>query len=301
VPAPQATAASHRFRHLFHHRFRLFRPRLHRHHRWFPAPPPLPVEPRKGFTEMLAAFLEERNIRWGELIGGMLIVLCSIALVVSLWSEISEIPALKFGIFTAVTAALFGVGLFAEHRWKLPTTSHGLLIVATLLVPLNFLAIAAFSSNSAPASLPVIAGEIAALLVLGALVQLAGRVIVQPWPTARHDQRSGSMRRGASHPAIRGAGHRVAVLFVVGSVPVLIYIGSIAAMLARAARWKAVGEREASPLFISLGVATFAVLLAFGLLLFKSGAWLESLRLLSPIVTVLGSACAELRIAPLAR
>ncbi|MGH9882424.1 MAG: hypothetical protein ACRD6N_13385, partial [Pyrinomonadaceae bacterium] len=71
-----------------------------------------PKQPRRSFTEVLNAFMEESNIRWGEIVGGLLIIGCSTALVVSLWSEISQIPVLKFLIFTTVTAALFGVGLY---------------------------------------------------------------------------------------------------------------------------------------------------------------------------------------------
>jgi hypothetical protein len=88
---------------------------------------PPPRSPRRPFSEVLNAFMEESNIRWGEIVGGLLIVGCSTALVVSLWSEISQIPVLKFLIFTTVTAALFGIGLYTEHRWKLPTTSRGIL------------------------------------------------------------------------------------------------------------------------------------------------------------------------------
>ena len=37
---------------------------------------PLPVlrPPRKPFAEVLAAFMEQSNIRWGEIIGGVLII-----------------------------------------------------------------------------------------------------------------------------------------------------------------------------------------------------------------------------------
>ena len=52
-----------------------------------PAPPP---PPRKSWAEMLAAFMEERNIRWGELIGGLLLVCSSVALVVSLWERLQR-------------------------------------------------------------------------------------------------------------------------------------------------------------------------------------------------------------------
>ena len=42
--------------------------------------PPPPRPPRKSFSEMLNAFMEESNIRWGEIIGGLLIIGCSTAL-----------------------------------------------------------------------------------------------------------------------------------------------------------------------------------------------------------------------------
>src|SRR5262249_59179853 len=47
------------------------------------APPPQPARPpRRSFLELLSAFMEQSNILWGELVGGLLIVVCSIALVI---------------------------------------------------------------------------------------------------------------------------------------------------------------------------------------------------------------------------
>jgi hypothetical protein len=135
-----------------------------------------PRRPRRSFSEVLNTFMEQSNIRWGEIIGGLLIIGCSTALVVSLWAEISQIPILKFLIFTTVTAVLFGIGLYTEHRWKLPTTSRGILTIATLLVPLNFLAIAAVSSGTATGVL-VIASELLAPAIFLCLVYFAGKVI----------------------------------------------------------------------------------------------------------------------------
>ena len=105
--------------------------------------------PRRPWSDVLAGFMEEKNIRWGELVGGLLIVCCSIALVISFRAKIAERPFLKFFVFGGVTAALFAVGFYTERRWKLQTTSRGLLVIATLLVPLNFLAIAALDHPSA--------------------------------------------------------------------------------------------------------------------------------------------------------
>ena len=114
-----------------------------------PEPVLAPAAPRQRLLDLLAAFLEEKNIRWGEIVGGLLIVGCSLALVMSFWSSIAERPLLKFGLFTGVTALLFALGLHAERRWRLPTTALGLLVIATLLIPLNFLAVASIGRGAA--------------------------------------------------------------------------------------------------------------------------------------------------------
>src|SRR5205823_4901534 len=102
-----------------------------------PVPTPVPAPaPSQRLLTLLAAFLEQKNIRWGEIVGGLLIVGCSLALVLSFWSSIAERPLLKFGLFTGVTAMLFALGDHAERRWRLPTTALGLLVIATLLTPL---------------------------------------------------------------------------------------------------------------------------------------------------------------------
>jgi hypothetical protein len=112
-----------------------------------PAPPPPPV-PRRSLAEWLAAFMEDRNILWGELVGGLLVVGCSAALVLSLWQTLERIPLFPFLMFVGITAALFLVGHYTLRRWRLESTSRGLLVIATLLVPLNFLVLAGLSPRS---------------------------------------------------------------------------------------------------------------------------------------------------------
>ncbi|HEV8378746.1 MAG TPA: hypothetical protein VGP99_07835, partial [Tepidisphaeraceae bacterium] len=141
-----------------------------------PPPPPPPAPPRKPFSEILKRFMEESNIRWGELIGGLLIIGCSIALVLTFWEQIATQPWLRFFLFTAVTSAVFGTGLYTEHRWKLPTTSRGLLLIASLLVPLNFLA---FSRGGASSS--ALAQELVAVALFAWLVWMAGKVLAGRW------------------------------------------------------------------------------------------------------------------------
>ena len=137
---------------------------------------PVPSRPQHSWTEILAAFMEERNIHWGELIGGLLIVCSSTALVVSLWPHLKTIPYFQFFIFVTITSAIFGVGLYAHHRWKLASTSRGILDIATLLVPLNFVAMAGMPQETwTPA---VLIPQLASLAIFAWLVALAARITV---------------------------------------------------------------------------------------------------------------------------
>ena len=99
------------------------------------------ASPKAKVGRTLAEFLADHNIRWGELIAGLLIVVCSIGLVVSLWTTITQmhrvVPSL---IFLAGNAAIFGAGLYTLFRWRLQDTSRATLLIAMLLVPLGILA-----------------------------------------------------------------------------------------------------------------------------------------------------------------
>ncbi|XZE54702.1 hypothetical protein SH139x_000680 [Planctomycetaceae bacterium SH139] len=99
------------------------------------------LEPRRALSEVLQSFLAAHNIRWGELAAGILIVVCSIGLVISLWSTLTEanrlIPA---AVFLGAVAAIEGAGLYTLKRWRLRHTSRAVLIIATMLVPLSMMA-----------------------------------------------------------------------------------------------------------------------------------------------------------------
>ncbi|MCC9600010.1 hypothetical protein LOC67_05505 [Stieleria sp. JC731] len=91
----------------------------------------------RSFAELMA----DHNVRWGELIAGILIVVCSIGLVVSLWSTITDmhrvVPSM---IFMLGNASIFFAGLYTLFRWKLQSSSRATLVIGTLLVPLGILA-----------------------------------------------------------------------------------------------------------------------------------------------------------------
>src|SRR3989442_10174217 len=253
-----------------------------------PRPSPPASGPRKSFSEMLAAFMEQSNIRWGEIIGGLLIIGCSTALVVSLWAQISRIPALKFLIFTTVTAALFGVGLYTEHRWKLPTTSRGILTIATLLVPLNFLAIAAVSGGTVSQGALVIGSELIAPALFLCLVYFAGRVITPSWP---HLLAAGMLGSSVGQLLIRHfatAENSPGLLLALGAFPVACYVAAVAWMLWIALADSEIDESETIASFVTLGALTFATMLPFRLLLYRSGPVSMTMMYLAPLVTLGG-------------
>jgi len=122
--------------------------------------------------------MEERNILWGELIGGTLIVGCSIALVLSLWTKLEQIEFFPFIILAAITSALFGAGFYTLHHWKLESTSRGLLLIATLLVPLDFLVLAGLTRISEAGPLDYALG-VAALGIFGWFLYRSSRILIQ--------------------------------------------------------------------------------------------------------------------------
>ena len=257
-----------------------------------PPPPAQPVEPRephKPFTEILAAFMEAKNIRWGELIGGMLIVFCSVALVISFWSQIAQTPVLKFFLFTAVTAVLFAVGLYSEYRWKLPTTSRGLLIISTLLVPLNFLAIAAFSEGPGATEAMVIIGEVMAIALFACLAFMAGRVIAPPWSVVTVIGVVGASASQLLFRRFADAGMSTLPLLALAMIPTACYLLATGVMLRRAWFWPTLGKTKVNMIFTLLGITAFATAVSLGLLVFKSGNIRQTLQSLAPLVSLLGA------------
>lgn len=142
---------------------------------------------RRAMSEMLSSFLVAHNIRWGELIAGLLIVFCSVGLVISLWNPLTEthrlLPSL---VFLGGTIAVEAAGLYTLRRWRLRHTSRAVLTIATLLIPLSVvagIAVAGTGDDAVRLSDPAALGFIAigSTLYLGA-IWLAGCALVR-----RHD------------------------------------------------------------------------------------------------------------------
>lgn len=247
-----------------------------------------PVAPARSWLDWLGAFMEERNIRWGELVGGLLIVGCSIALVISFWSAIEERPWLKFLLFGGVTGALFGVGFYSEFRWRLHMTSQGLLTIGSLLVPLNFLAIAALSSAPGSGGLLTVVGEMLSAGLFAVLVFYAGRILVERneiWLML------GLLVPSLAQLLVRrfvdpSAGP--VLLVAIAALPVGCYLAVNFWTLRQAAAVLVPDERQINALFKFLGLTSFAVVLPVALLLYRTGNPLEALRQLPALAGLLG-------------
>ncbi len=104
-----------------------------------PQPIQAPIQQRLT-AGLLKSFMEQSNIRWVELISAALIVICSVGLVISLWSTLSStsrfFPSL---VFLLATVAVHGAGQYTLRQWKLRTTSRGILHIGLMLIPLAVL------------------------------------------------------------------------------------------------------------------------------------------------------------------
>jgi len=245
-----------------------------------------PAPPRASVTDWLAGFMEERNIRWGELVAGLLIVCCSVALVISFWSAIEARPWLKFLIFNGATAAIFGAGFYCEHRLRLRTTAQGMLTIGSLLAPLNFLAIAALSSAPDAGNLVTIGAEVISAAFFAVLIYFAARVLVRcdVWFFT-----AGVMFPALANLLVRrfiNPGVSLQTLALVAAAPTAAYLVANLWHLRRIERAAEPSESDANALFKFLGITSFAVVLPLALLAYKTGHPIATLRQL-PIVAAL--------------
>ena len=243
-----------------------------------PEKPPEPPKPRRSFGEMLVGFMEEKNILWGELAGGLLIVGCSIALVISLWQTLENIPYFPFLILTAITAAIFAAGQYTLRHWKLESTSRSLLLIATLLTPLDFLVLAGLQKGEGGAL--SLAMEVAALAGLGWLTWKAGRILATPLLDAkagRPDFTAALTMATASAsilltPRWLPFAEPFAWLFVLLSVlPAIVHACSTFWIVQSLGSHETVDRPRVASLLLYLGETTFAVAMGLGFLVYWSG------------------------------
>lgn len=249
---------------------------------------PIKPEPvRSAWTDWLQAFLEKKNIRWGELLAGLLIVGSSVGLVISLWSTLrNAIPYFPALCFLGVTAAIHGAGIYTLRHWRLQTTSRGLLTIALLLVPLNFLAAIALSDQR-----PVTDPLYVVAVTIGVIAY--GWIA---WSGARE-----LMHFGVLSLTVAILGSAIGQL-VIGrqtvpglstwslnglfALPLATYSIALLKESFFAAKWRRLTDQRVEGLYRLLGIALFSLLVSLGLLLWKSQAIVDTLSRLSPCLSL---------------
>ncbi len=249
---------------------------------------PTAFSPRRTLADMLQSFMEEKNIRWGELASGMLIVGSAIGLVISLRATLAEIseriryfPAL---LFLLGTVAIHAAGLYTLRRWKLRSTSRGVLIIATLLVPLSFAAGILLSGSDAersPVTSPLYISAVAAgLLGYGAITSLSARsLFAEGWwrlVVAVMGTSAGQLiiNRLAEAENTRSSVVTATALF---ALPLASFLVATLAQLQLVARKTHLTRARSAQTFTVLGIAAFALVVPLGLLLYRCGAIRETL------------------------
>lgn len=131
-----------------------------------PAPSPLmsslATQTRRTMGDILQQFLSEKNIHWGELVSALLIVGSAVGLILSLRTELNRlIPMFPSVLFFVVTLAIHLAGFYTLKRWKLPSTSRGLLVLGSVMMCVTSLATVLLTEqDSAPVSslVPIVVG-----------------------------------------------------------------------------------------------------------------------------------------------
>lgn len=242
------------------------------------APPPRP--PRRSLGEMLASFMEERNILWGELVGGLLMVGCSIALVISLWKPLENIPYFPYLILASITSVLFGIGWYTLHHWKLESTSRGLLVIGTLLVPLNFLVMAGLFQRHSGGVLQI-SMEIASIAIFTGLVSLAAHVLVPDGFRMLTFAVVGISASQLIFSWLMNADATTERFVLLAMMPVVCHAIASYPYLLRTSHEQPLRPRHTHFLFGMLGLSSFALVIALGLLVYLRGEFNQALQRLA--------------------
>jgi len=260
--------------------------------------PAEPVPPRPKLSDMLQGFLEESNIRWGEILAGFFIVVSSIGLVISLQSTLERIPYFPALLFTGFTVAFHGAGLYTLKRWNLHAISRVILVISMLLVPLTASAAVLMSrrtvdpTTSAPPILFWVVLAIgSAALTWVAYTSSRELVSVSKWRLT-----IGVI--GCS--LVQVLVHRLNLqsidfwqLTALGSLPLGCFLVASVGQLILARKWQSISWSRAQPTFIVLGVSLFAFAVAMAMLLMKAEPrWLAAARLTPIFSLAAGSATA---------
>jgi hypothetical protein len=256
-------------------------------------PAPQPITPSRTLADMLQGFMEESNIRWGEVFGGLLIVSCAIGLVVSLRATLEYIPYFPALLFMLFTVAFHGAGLYTLRRWKLAAVSRAILIIALLLVPLAFSAdvvLPGKGDSQRPLTDPMFITALLVGLSVFSWVAYSG---------SRELTGEGALRLttaiiGCSLGQVvinRGALTNLppTQMTMLALLPVAAFLIAAIGQIWRAQAWRKMSAVRIEQTFLILGVALFALIPPLALLVFKIEPRWQTFKQLSPLLSLVAT------------
>ena len=273
-------------------------------------PDPLPRPPHRSFAEVMSGFMQEKNMRWGELTSGILIVLSAVGLVVSLRDQLSDaVPYFSSILFMLITSAIIGAGIYTLKKWKLRNTSRGTLIIGLLLIPLNFVAACVLSGGEERRLLTDPWLWIALVVGFGGFGTMAGYASKfllrkQHWQlviatigcgaaTILINRVLGSIDSGVANIEVDSldiatqspSSFNVFLLSLPVVVTFLVGAGAFTKRFWVKQYWS---PRSTNRLFLNLGISTFAVAAALSLFLIRSDLTLLTSVAITPVLVVVG-------------
>lgn len=259
-----------------------------------PPAPPQPSVPARTLADMLQSFMEESNIRLGEVIAGTVIVCCAIGLVISLRSTLKEIPYAPALLFMLFTVAFHGAGLYSLRRWNLQAISRVILIIALLLVPLGFSA-GIVLSDAGKSHRPITDPYFLAALAIGALVfgwvtiSAARETVGSAWWRLSIAVLGSSLSQVLVN-RLTGSEMTVARVSLLAGVPLACFLLASGGQLVAAGLRARMNRYRVVELFLVLGIAAFSLIVPLALLVHLSGERLTTLARLSPTISLAASA-----------
>ena len=227
----------------------------------------------RSWREVFALFMQEKNIRWGEIGERNFDCRHAVGLVLSLRTQLLHvIPYFPYALFLLITAAIIASGVYTLHRWRLQMTSRGILVIGLMLIPLNVLISCWLTGNQQyqrPLDDPIYWIAIfIELTSLAALSWLAAKNLlrVQYWGLVASIMGSASIHSGRESNRRPFGFH-----FANGTVDV-----PVCRVLSRRRRWNCTAmnqrfwnRREIRRLMANLGIAFFAVAVGIALFFIK--------------------------------
>ncbi len=259
------------------------------------SPVSVPATARRTMADMLQSFMEDKNIRWGELASGMLIVGSAIGLVISLRATLAQlsehVPYFPALLFMLGTAAIHGAGLYTLRRWNLRSTSRGVLTIAILLVPLSFAAGIVMAGTGAN-RVPITSFWYAAAVLVGiasysTITAFSARALfVEGWWRIVLAVIGPSIGQIViNRMAFRESGQAATLtVTALALIPLLSYLVALVGQLLKVRHRAQLSRIRSTQTITLLGTGLFSLAVPFGLLVWLRGNLGTTLAQLSPVL-----------------